>query len=628
MRESQRAGRLVRRRRAIAVSLALGLTLAACGGGDTDADQETEDAGTQDTDAEGAEEGGEEGDGEAAAEGRRGGTLVMAGNADVLYLDPAAAYSPGDYQVMRAIHRGLFEFLPDEDILEGTTPRADIATEVPTVENGGISEDGLTYTIELRDGVMWDAPDGPREVVADDVVLGAERGCNPVQGITPRGYFTSTIVGFAEFCDAFAEVEPEVEAIRSFIEENEIEGVRAIDDKTVEFELVQPASDFLNILALGKFTSPHPVEYLDYLPDSPDLRQNTISNGPYRITEYVPEQSFVFERNEHWDPETDDLREAYVDRIEISMGQEATSVSQQIMAGTVDMQWNDTIVPTSEIPALVSQDDERLAIGGDGSINPYAPINTLSPNADGAFADPLVRQALNVAVNKGAIQQVLGGEGIMQIANTILPPEVLGNIVGENPLEVTAEGDPERARELLAEAGYPDGVPVKLLYRDSQPYPDIATVMEQDLSAAGFEVELVVTTQNAFYGEWLLNQELTEDGGWDVAIAAWGADYLGNAGRANMVPMLDGRNYEEGSANFGGWNNDEFNETIDAALSAATPEEAAESWAEADRIATMDAAWVPLGFKNTPTIRSERVGGFIYHSNPHNGDMVNVWIEE
>jgi len=558
-------------------------------------------------------------------EGQPGGTLRMAGNADVLYMDPAAAYGPGDYQVQRAIHRGLFDYSPSTDLAEGTTPVPDIAVEVPTAENGGVSDDGLTYTIDLRPGVVWNAPDGERPVVADDVVRGLLRMCNPVQGAAPRSYFTDTIVGLEEHCTGFADVAPEIEAIREYVEAADVAGVRAVDDDTVEFTLIQPASDFINILALGRFAAPHPVEYLDYLPDSPELRQNTISNGPYLIAEYTPDQSLLFERNPTWDPETDDLREAYVDTIEITMGQEATAVFQQIMANTVDMQWNDTVVPPSEVPALLAQEDERLIIGGDGSIRPYIVINTLSPNADNAFANTLVRQALNFAVDKAAIQQILGGPAVAEISHHILPPEVPGS-EDINPLEVPDEGDPERARELLTEAGYPDGVPVKLLYRETQPYRDIATVMEQDLSEAGFDVELVVTTQNAFYSEWLLNQDVTEEGGWDIAPAAWGADYLG--GRAYLVPMVDGRGYEGGSPNFGGYNNDDVNAAIDAALAAPTPEEADELWAEADLLATTDPVWVPVANAKTPTVHSERLGGFVYHFPPHNGDPMNVWIQE
>ena len=553
-----------------------------------------------------------------------GGTLVVAGGEDVLYMDPAAAYSAADYQLQRVTLRGLFDYQAGVDVAERTTPQADLAVEVPTQENGGISADGLTYTIELRDGVVWNV-DEPRPVVADDVVRGIKRLCNPVQGAAPRDYFLNTIAGLREFCEGFAEVAPEVEPMREYIESNEVTGVTATDDTTVEFTLIQPASDFVNILALMRFAAPQPVEYLDYPPDSPELRQNIIENGPYQITEYVPDQGYVLERNPNWDPDTDDLREAYVDRIEITLGLEPESVFQQIIAGTVDMQWGETVVPTPEIPALLAAGDERLVIEGAGAINPYLAINTLSPNADGAYANPLVRQALNFAVDKEAVQQILGGPNLSELAYHILPPEVPGS-EDINPLEVPPAGDAERARELLTEAGYPDGVPVRLLYTDEQVGRTLAALLEQLLGDAGFEVELVFAQRNAFYGEFLLNPEFTQSGGWDIAAVSWYADYL--AGRAYMVPMLDGRGYASGSPNYGGYNNDDVNATIDAALAAETPEEAAALWAEADLLATVDAAWVPIAFTKTPTLHGDRVGGFQFHAVGRNGDFANVWIGE
>jgi peptide/nickel transport system substrate-binding protein len=598
--------------RAVGMLAAFGL-LAGCSGDATTDDVENTDEAVA---AGGAD----------AADDRRGGTLRVAGGPDVLYLDPAAAYSKGDYQIMRATMRALFDYVPDEDMEVATTPVPDLAVEIPTVENGGISEDGTVYTIDLREGVEWDAPDGPRPVVAADAVLGLKRICNPVQGAWPRKYFADTIVGFKEYCDGFGEVAPEIDAIREYIEGNDIAGMEAVDDDTIRFTLTQPAADFLNILALGRFTAPHPVEYLEYLPDSPELRQNFISNGPYRIAEYVPDERFVLERNPTWDPETDDIRAAYVDRIEIAMGQSDTTVFQQIMAGTVDMQWGETTVPVAEVPALAAQGDERLYVGGNGSIRPYLVINTLSPNADGAFGRPEVRQALNHAVDREAIQQILGGEVMATIARTILPPEIPGNIVNENPLEVSDSGDPDLARQLLADAGYPDGLPVKLLYEEEDPERDIATVLQQDLQEAGFDVELIPSTRNAFYGEWLLNKEVTESGGWDIAPATWFADYF--SGRAYLVPMLDGRGYESGSANYGGYDNGEVNAAIDAAAAATDASDSEAAWGDADRLATLDAAWVPLAFTKTATLHSDRVGGFVYHFPPNQGDFVNVWLEE
>jgi peptide/nickel transport system substrate-binding protein len=559
----------------------------------------------------------------ASGEPQTGGTLIVAGGQDVLYMDPAASYSAADYAFQRMTLRGLFDYQAGANVEERTTPRADLAVEVPTVENGGISEDGLVYTITLREGVVWNV-DEPRPVVADDVVRALKRICNPVQGFAARGYLLDTIAGLTEYCGPFADVDPTVEGIREYIESNEISGVRAVDERTVEFELIRPASDFVNILALMRVAAPQPVEYLDYLPDSPELRQNIIENGPYQVVEYEPDQGYVFERNPNWDPETDDLREAYVDRIEVTLGQEPESVFQQIIAGTVDMQWGETTVPTPEIPALLAAGDERLVIEGAGAINPYIVINTLSPNADGAFADPLVRQALNFAIDKEAVQQILGGPNLSELAFHILPPEVPGSR-DINPLEVPPSGDPERARELLAEAGYPDGLALKLLYTDEQEGRTLAALLEQVLGDSGFDVELVFAQRNAFYGEFLLNPEFTESGGWDIAAVSWYADYL--AGRAYMVPMLDGRGYALGSPNYGGYNNDELNAVIDEAIAAPTPEAAAELWAQADEIATLDAAWVPIAFTKTPTIHGDRVGGFQFHAVIRNGDFSNIWLE-
>ena len=562
----------------------------------------------------------------ASGEGspQTGGTLIVAGSPDVLWMDPAAAYSAADYQFQRMTLRGLFDYSASGTLEEKATPLPDIALDVPTQENGGISEDGLTYTIELREGVVWNV-DEPRPVVAEDVVRGVKRMCNPVQGSAARAYYLDTIAGLREFCDGFAEVAAEVEPIREYIESTDVAGVRAVDERTVEFTLTQPASDFVYILALFRFAAPQPVEYLDYLADSPDLRQNIIENGPYQVVEYVPDQSYVLERNPNWDPDTDDLREAYVDRIEITLGQEPEAVFQQIIAGTVDMQWGETTVPTQEIPALLAADDERLVIEGAGALVPYIVINTLSPNADGAFGDPLVRQALNFAVDREAVQQIFGGPNMSELAFHILPPEVAGS-QDINPLNIPPGGDPERARELLAEAGYPDGVPIKVLYDDEPGIENLATVLEQVLGDSGFDVELVFAQRNAFYGEFLLNHEFTESGGWDIAPVTWYADYL--AGRSYIPILLDGRGYASGTPNYGGYNNDELNALIDEALAAPTPEEAAELWAEADRVATEDAAWVPLGFAKTPTLHGERVGGFEFHLVPRNGDFTNVWLVE
>ena len=118
------------------------------------------------------------------------------------------------------------------------------------------------------------------------------------------------------------------------------------------------------------------------------------------------------------------------------------------------------------------------------------------------------------------------------------------------------------------------------MYTDEQEGRTLAGLLEQVLGESGFDVELVFAQRNAFYGEWLLNHEVTESGEWDIAAVSWYADYF--AGGSYIPILLDGRGYAAGTPNYGGYNNDELNAIIDSALAAATPEEAAELWAEAD----------------------------------------------
>jgi peptide/nickel transport system substrate-binding protein len=105
-----------------------------------------------------------------------GGTLNLLGAGDIDYMDPNVSYYSVGYLNLRMWARQLFTYpaVPDQT----TEPVPDLAAEIPTMDNGGVSADGLTYTITLRDGVSWNSsPERP--VVAADFVRGVKRTCNP-----------------------------------------------------------------------------------------------------------------------------------------------------------------------------------------------------------------------------------------------------------------------------------------------------------------------------------------------------------------------------------------------------------------------------------------------------------------
>src|SRR5262249_6519250 len=174
----------------------------------------------------------------------------------------------------------------------------DVATAVPTRANGGVSANGKTLTLHLRPGVTWDTSP-PRAVVAADFVREFKMICNPSSPAGAPGYFTSTIVGMKRYCDGFGKVKAAAPLIAKYVSSHAVPGVVAPNTRTIVFHLLAPAPDFPNILAMG-FTSARPVEYMKYIPDSAQLRQHTISDGPYSITKYAPGKSFNLDRNPAW----------------------------------------------------------------------------------------------------------------------------------------------------------------------------------------------------------------------------------------------------------------------------------------------------------------------------------------
>jgi ABC-type transport system substrate-binding protein len=197
--------------------------------------------------------------------------------------------------MFRTFTRQPVSYPADTNIERMMTPVADLATTIPTVENGGVSRDRRTWAFHLRRDVRWNTSP-PRPVVAADVVRAFKMLCNPVSPVGAPGYYVPNIGGMQTYCSGFSRIESTPQAIRNWIESHEIAGVSAPDDTTFVLRLVRPTPDLLSVLAMP-FVSPVPSEYLDYLPDGADWRQHTLSNGPHAIARYVPNREYLLVRN-------------------------------------------------------------------------------------------------------------------------------------------------------------------------------------------------------------------------------------------------------------------------------------------------------------------------------------------
>ncbi|MFD0690391.1 ABC transporter substrate-binding protein [Actinomadura fibrosa] len=541
--------------------------------------------------------------------GSAGGTLRVVGSSDVDHLDTSSVYTTWGNLLARQFARTLFGFTAANDFDEAIKVRPDVAADIPTTANGGLSRDGRTYTIKLRDGVLWNTSPA-REVTAADFVRGIKRICNPAKPSGGKAYYTETIQGMDAFCDGYAKVDAKsAAAMASYQDENDVAGLVAKDAKTLVVRLRQPASDFTNILAL-EFAAAAPKEYDRYVPDSPQFRQHTVSDGPYQIASYTPNKQYVLGKNPNWKAASDPTRAQNPDRIQITMGQDSPDVVQQQMEqGAADLAW-DQPVPTARIPALKSNADFKIMEGS--TSNPYLVFNTLSPNNGGALGKKEVRQAINYAVDKTALIQIYGGPDVSEVLNQVIPPRS----VGHQPFNLYPTpgnaGDPNKCRQMLAQAGYPNGLTLRFPYRVSSNHPKVAQSVQANLKACGITANLTPDTNGTFYNTTLVTPADARAGKWDIAGPGWVPDWYGNNGRTNIVPLFDGRQYGPNSTDYGGYNDPAVNALIDRALEATDAGTAAGYWAQADRLIMQDAAVVPFMNQKYPIFHSSRVDNALY----------------
>lgn len=552
----------------------------------------------------------------------RGGTLNMLGSGDVDYMDPNISYYSIGYLGLRMWSRQLFTYPATPG--KTTTPVPDLATAIPTTQNGGISSDHKTYTITIRQGAQWNTSPA-RQVTAQDVVRGVKRICNPYQPFGGTPDFESLIVGFQNFCTAEEKLPQKATAVADYINKTSLPGVVAKNDRTVVFHLTQPANYFIDMLTMPAF-SPAPAEFLKYLPASKELAQHTLSDGPYQVSSYQPTKQIVFTRNPAWKASSDPVRKAYVNKIVINETVSQDSTQQQLQTGTAsaDMEF-DNFPPPSQLPALLSSKDPNLNLGPTASTNPYVVFNMDSPNNGGALKNVKVRQALEYAMNRANMVRVLGGPAVNDPLSHVLP----SNIVGSQKFDLYPN-NPSKAKQLLSASGVPKGMTMKVLYRPaSEGSSKVFQVVQQDLSAIGIKVVGLTSPNQDFYTKYLEVPSVAKRGVWDMAVAGWGADWYGNAALSFFAPLFSGQPaFPPNGSNFGFYTDAKTNSLIRQASTAPTTGKAAALWAQADRRVMEQAPFFPITSPKQANYHASQVHNAVYVPAIQNFDPTNVWLSK
>ncbi|MBM7807065.1 peptide/nickel transport system substrate-binding protein [Geodermatophilus bullaregiensis] len=519
------------------------------------------------------------GSGGAEGEAESGGTLVFGAAGDPAMFDPAFGSDGETFRIARQIHEGL---LGNE--LGGTEPVPELA------EDYEVSDDGLEYTFNLRQGVQFH--DGT-DFNAEAVCFNFDRWYNfegLAQSPSASYYYQAVFGGFASTPDT-----PSI-----------YEGCEATDENTAVIRLTQVTSKFPAALALPAFSIQSPTALQEYDADNLSGSEDALTYSEYALEHPTGTGPFRFEswdrgngqvtivRNEdYWgDP-------ALLDEIIFRTISDQNTRRQELQAGSID--GYDFVAPADYqtledegFQVLVRDPFNILYLGFNGG-------NVPGTNANPALQDPRVRQAIAHAIDRDTIVSSLLPEGA-EAATQFMPPTVDGWAD-----DVTAyEYDPARARQLLQEAGA-EGTTLRFYYPTdvSRPYlPDPAAiyqVVSQNLTDAGFTIEPVALPWNPDY----LNA--VQAGQADIHLLGWTGDY--NDAYNFIGTFFAEASNGQASAEFGAFSAPEIFEALAQADAEPDAGNRTELYQEANRRIMDYLPGVPISHSPPALVVSEEVSG-------------------
>ena len=470
-------------------------------------------------------------------------------------LDPAKSTALTESNVELA----LFEGLTRLDEHEQPQPAA--------AKSWDISPDGTEYTFHLRDNLLWN--DGT-PLTAHDFEYAWKRVLDP-QTASENAYMMYPLNNG----EAFFKQEVSADQV----------GVKALDDKTLYVKLKAPITYFLNLTAFHAYY-PVPRHIVEKDPEIWAANDKIISNGPFILTHWIHSNQLQFVKNDkYWDK----------DKVKLENMQWPISESQSTRVSMVESgQANLTVEPPIS-------EQERLSKEGLFKMSPYLGSYYYSFNTQKApFDNPLVRKAFSMAVDREKLVNnvIKGGK---EPAYAWVPPGLNNPITKQDFRREggnLVEYNPQKARELLSEAGYPNGEglpPITILYNTNEMHKAVAEVIQ-----AMWKENLNVNVE-------LLNQEskvyldARNTGNFQVARASWIGDY------ADPMTFMDVYLDEN---NDGQYHNPLYNDLVRKAQNTNNQEIRMQAMHEAEKILMDDAVVLPIYYTTQPYIAQPYVKNY------------------
>ena len=476
---------------------------------------------------------------------KSGGTLVFGRGGDSVSLDPGVVTDGESFKVTQNIFETLLNF-GEQD----TTINPGLAKEWT------VSEDGLTYTFILQEGVKFhDGTDFNAEAVVKNV----------------KRWQAGNAEDYYYFSSMFGDI---------------ITDVKADGDNTVVFTLDRPQAPFLKNLAMSPFGIASPTAFEK---DGANFGQNPVGTGPFKFVEWRATESITIEKfADYWQEGLPKL-----DKVIFKVYADNTARLNALVSGEIDLA--DGINP-SDRGSIEGNSALQLIERPSMNIGYLGLTNTRAP-----FDNKLVRQAVNYAIDKQAIVDAFF-EGGAEVAANPMPPSISGYNESVDPYPY----DPEKAKALLAEAGY-DGKEIELWAMPvARPYmPDaakVAEVIKQNLEAVGIPAKIVSY-------EWAVYLDKAKNGEADAFMLGWTGD---NGDADNFLYTLLSKE-TIGSNNYAYYSSDEVSALLKEAQSETDEAKRNELYKEAQVKIHEDAPWVPLAH-STPLLAAKAgVKGFLPH---------------
>lgn len=480
--------------------------------------------------------------------------LIFGKPKDAVTLDPADVTDGESSAVSVNIFETLVRF---ED--EKTTVKPWLATEWK------ISEDKLTWTFKLKSGVKFH--DGT-PLNAEAVKFNYDRQKNANNPHRHKGKFEYWNLLF-----------------------HNVDSIEAPDELTVVFKLKKPDATFLTNLGVFSMGISSPAAIKKF---GVDYFKNPVGTGPYKFKTWLKDEKILLQKNnEYWGDKSDlnllifrPIPDNSVRLLELE------SKSIHVLDGINP----DDVERIQNNQDLILKKQAGLNVG-------YLAMNTLKK----PFDNKKVRLAINYAINKSALIQAFFSKGQLgQVAKNPLPPTVWGY---NNDIQ-DYEYDPGKAKELLAEAGYAEGIETTLwvmpLARPYMPQPKrIAEAIQKDLKQVGIETKIVTY-------DWGTYLEKLSNGEHDMAMAGW----IGDNGDPDnfLYTLLDKENTKKGSAaNYAFYKSEPVHELLVKAQQIYDQSERSKLYGKAQEIVHEDVPWVTLFHATQIIAMQKNVQGYKLH---------------